>query len=110
MKRNPGLLAATVATVGLMAAGAAVGGSWDERVFPPGSHVDFDAVAAAGPSALSALVERGRELFKAKFTTVDGAGRPKATQAIIPTKRKTGVNPPFTRTSGPDFELVLRLP
>ena len=41
-------------------------------------------------------------MFKAKFTTVDGAGRPKATQAIIPTKRKTGVNPPFSRTSGPD--------
>ena len=102
MKRNPGLLAASVAAIGLIVAGAAFGGSWDERVFPPGSHVDFDAVAAAGPSGLAALVERGRELFKAKFTTVDGAGRPKATQAIIPTKRKSGVNPPFTRTSGPD--------
>ena len=55
-----------------------------------------------GPAALPALIERGRELFKAKFTTVDGAGRPKATQAIIPTKRKNGVNPPFSRTSGPD--------
>ena len=54
------------------------------------------------PPRCPALIERGRELFKAKFTTVDGAGRPKATQAIIPTKRKTGVNPPFTRTSGPD--------
>ena len=60
------------------------------------------AIAAAGPSALPALIERGRVLFKAKFTTVDGAGRPKATQAIIPTKRKNGVNPPFSRTSGPD--------
>ncbi len=66
------------------------------------SHLDFDAIAAAGPSALPALIERGRELFKAKFTTVDGAGRPKATQAIIPTKRKNGVNPPFSRMSGPD--------
>ena len=46
--------------------------------------------------------QRGRQLFKAKFTTVDGAGRPMATQAIIPTKRKNGVNPPFSRTSGPD--------
>ncbi len=79
----------------VLAGGAAFGGSWDERVFEPGSHVDFDAVAAAGPSALPALIERGRELFKAKFTTVDGAGRPKATQAIVPTKRKNGVNPPF---------------
>jgi hypothetical protein len=102
MKRNPGVLVPTVAAVALLTAGAAFGGSWDERVFAPGSHIDFDAVAAAGPSALPALVERGRQLFKAKFTTVDGAGRPKATQAIIPTKRKSGVNPPFTRTSGPD--------
>jgi hypothetical protein len=88
--------------VSVLAAGAAFSGSWDERVFAPGSHLDFDTVAAAGSSALPALIERGRELFKAKFTTVDGAGRPKATQAIIPTKRKTGVNPPFSRTSGPD--------
>jgi len=86
----------------LFAVGPAFGASWDERVFPPGSHLDFDAVAAAGPAALPALIERGRQLFKAKFTTVDGAGRPKATQAIIPTKVKNGVNPPFSRTSGPD--------
>ncbi len=102
MKRNLGALVATGAAACLLAAGAALGGSWDERVFPPGSHVDFDAAAASGPSALPALIERGRELFKAKFTTADGAGRPKATQAIIPTKRKSGVNPSFSRTSGPD--------
>jgi cytochrome c peroxidase len=81
-------------------AGSVEAGSWDERVFR--SHVDFDAVAAAGAPALSGLIERGRELFKAKFTTADGAGRPKATQAIIPTKRKFGVNPAFSRLSGPD--------
>ena len=80
--------------------GAALANSWDEKVFT--SHVDFDQVAAMGPSALPALIARGRELFKAKFTTEDGAGRPKATQAIVPTKRKFGVNPAFTRTSGPD--------
>ncbi|HTR12143.1 MAG TPA: di-heme oxidoredictase family protein [Roseiarcus sp.] len=83
-----------------LAAGAAFAASWDERVFS--SHLDFESIAAQGPSALPALIERGRQLFKAKFTTVDGAGRPKATQAIIPTKRKSGVNPPFSRTSGPD--------
>jgi hypothetical protein len=97
MKSGRGI-AATLAA--MLAAGVAVSGSWDERVFT--SHVDFDAVAAAGPSALPALIERGRELFRAKFTTVDGAGRPKATQAIVPTKRKSGVNPSFSRTSGPD--------
>src|SRR5271163_4127032 len=82
--------------------GSALAASWDERDLPPGSHLDFYQIAAAAPSGVRALSERGRELFKAKFTTVDGAGRPKATQAIIPTKRKNGVNPPFSRTSGPD--------
>ena len=48
-------------------------------------------------------------LFKAKFTTVDGAGRPKATQAIIPTKRKNGVNPPFSRQRA-GFKFLFRLP
>ncbi len=101
MKRIRGAAFASGALASLVV-GAAFAASWDERVFPPGSHLDFDQIAAAGPSALPALIERGRELFKAKFTTVDGAGRPKATQAIIPTKRKNGVNPPFSRTSGPD--------
>ena len=98
MKR---ILALSVAfcAFGLFAAGVS-GGSWDERVFT--SHLDFDALASAGSSALPALINRGRVLFKAKFTTVDGAGRPKATQAIVPTKRKSGVNPPFSRLSGPD--------
>ena len=102
MKRLLGASIGFIAASGLLTVGVASGGSWDERVFGPGSHLDFDAIASAGPSALLALIERGRELFKAKFTTVDGAGRPKATQAIIPTKRKSGVNPPFSRTSGPD--------
>ncbi len=99
MKRGLGAKAA-LGAFAILAAGAASGGSWEERVFS--SHVDFDSVAAAGPAALPALIERGRELFKAKFTTADGAGRPRATQAIIPTRRKSGVNPPFSRTSGPD--------
>jgi hypothetical protein len=95
--------AAMAAGVTLLACGAithVLGASWDEKVFS--THLDFDAAAKAGSAALPALIERGRQLFKAKFTTEDGAGRPKATQAIIPTKRKHGVNPPFTRTSGPD--------
>jgi hypothetical protein len=100
MNGRLGLCAVASAIVCVWAAGAAFGGSWDERVFT--SHLDFDAIAAAGPSALPALIERGRVLFKAKFTTEDGAGRPKATQAIVPTRRKIGVNPAFTRTSGPD--------
>ena len=85
----------------VLAGGASgLGASWDEKVFS--SHLDFDAIAKAGESAIPDLIERGRVLFKAKFTTEDGAGRPKATQAIIPTKRKSGVNAAFSRTSGPD--------
>ena len=102
MKRILGAAFAASALATFVTGGAALGGSWDERVFQPGSHLDFDTVAAAGSAALPALIVRGKELFKAKFTTADGAGRPKATQAIVPTKRKNGVNPPFSRTSGPD--------
>src|SRR3984957_145545 len=99
MKRSGASLALS-AVLAFGAAGEAKAGSWDEKVFA--SHVGFDAVARAGESAVPALIERGRQLFKAKFTTEDGAGRPKATQAIVPTKRKRGTNPAFTRTSGPD--------
>jgi hypothetical protein len=88
--------------VAYFATGEGYGGSWDEQVLRLGLHLDFDAVASAGPTALPAFIERGRQLFQAKFTTIDRAGRPKATQAIVSTKRKAGVNPPFNRTSGPD--------
>lgn len=91
------ILALILACGGALVARSA---SWDEKVFT--SHVDFDTVARAGADAIPALIERGRILFKAKFTTADGAGRPRATQAILPTKRKRGANPAFTRTSGPD--------
>ncbi len=94
--RNVGLSAAALIAL----AGAALAHSWDERVLS--SHIDFDVAAAKGAAALPDLIERGRELFKAKFTTADGAGRPKATQAIMPTRRKFGVNPAFSRLSGPD--------
>jgi cytochrome c peroxidase len=99
MKRS-GLSLALSAVLAVGAVAQVKGASWDEKVFT--SHVDFDAVAQAGESAIPALIERGRRLFKAKFTDEDGAGRPKATQAIVPTKRKRGTNPPFSRTSGPD--------
>ena len=93
-------IGAVAALALLIGARAATGASWDERVFS--SHLDFDAVAAAGAAAIPDLIARGKALFKAKFTTEDGAGRPKATQAIVPTKRKFGVNPAFARTSGPN--------
>jgi Di-haem oxidoreductase, putative peroxidase len=100
MKRRRGLSILLGVLAAFGAVGAAFGNSWDERVFA--SHLDFDAIAGEGASALPALIARGKVLFKAKFTTEDGAGRPKATQAIVPTKRRSGVNPAFSRTSGPD--------
>jgi cytochrome c peroxidase len=100
MRRRRGLWILFGVLAGFGVASAAAGNSWDERVFD--SHVDFDAIASEGASVLPALIARGKTLFKAKFTTEDGAGRPKATQAIVPTRRRSGVNPAFTRTSGPD--------
>ena len=98
--KQAGIGAALSLALFLAGAAAVQGGSWDEKTFT--SHVDFAAVTAAGEAAIPALIERGKVLFKAKFTTEDGAGRPRATQAIVPTKRKTGVNPAFSRTGGPD--------
>jgi cytochrome c peroxidase len=53
-------------------------------------------------AALQALAETGHELFDAEFTSLDGAGRPHATQAIIPTKTGSRTLGSFARTSGPD--------
>jgi cytochrome c peroxidase len=52
--------------------------------------------------ALQELIDLGGELFDARFTTLDGAGRPRATQAIIPTKSGNRTVAGFARTSGPD--------
>jgi mono/diheme cytochrome c family protein len=67
-----------------------------------GTPMTFDEALALSQTNLQSLLDRGQMLFTAKFTTLDGAGRPKATQAIVPTKRKRGENAPFQRTGGPD--------
>lgn len=51
---------------------------------------------------LSQLIKHGEALFSAHFTTLDGLGRPYATQAIVPTKRKRPVETTFQRVSGMD--------
>lgn len=67
------------------------------------NHIDFDDLAGLLSSAqLDDLIAAGRALFVARFTTADGAGRPMATQAIIPTKRKRPVDTMFRRTAGLD--------
>ena len=91
--------------VGVVAlvSGLASGASWDERVFSPEHpHLHFADIVKQGSAGIKALVARGGVLFSAKFTRADGAGRPDATQAIIPTKRMHGTNPSFSRLSGPD--------
>ncbi len=51
--------------------------------------------------ALEELTHVGEALFVAKFTTLDGAGRPEATQAILPTKPRRSLAM-SARLSGPD--------
>jgi len=51
---------------------------------------------------LADLVAAGRQLFGTKFTSADGAGRPLATQAQIPTHFKHRREQMFQRASGPD--------
>ena len=75
---------------------------WDERtpeLGKSGEHVSGKLTK----DQLDALVGIGEKLFEAKFTTLDGNGRPFATQAIVPTKRKhpTAVGE-FSRTAGMD--------
>lgn len=95
-------LVATWLMAGLGAAAQAQDAAWSERAIA--KHTDFDAAARAthDDAAAAALIARGKELFAAKFTEADGRGRPKATQGIIPTKRKRGETAGFQRTGGPD--------
>ena len=51
---------------------------------------------------LDELIEAGGKLFDARFTVNDGAGRPLATQAVIPTHFKHPREVLFQRASGPD--------
>lgn len=67
-----------------------------------GHSLGFAEAAALSKSNLQKLIDRGQDLFTAKFTVEDGGSRPKATQAIVPTKRKRGENAAFQRTGGPD--------
>jgi Di-haem oxidoreductase, putative peroxidase len=48
------------------------------------------------------LLEIGEEIFAARWTSLDGQGRPAATGAGAPTKRNPLNNIPFIRTSAPD--------
>ncbi len=74
---------------------------WEERTIQ--AHVDQKNLRGElPPLVLEELRRRGEQLFTAKFTPSDGAGRPAATQAAIPTKRDIPADQLFHRGGGPD--------
>ncbi|WP_163265705.1 di-heme oxidoredictase family protein [Chelativorans alearense] len=94
--RVPALAAAV-----LIAAASAAAEPWHEGVIS--RHVDQDALSGTlDKAALEALRKRGEELFVGHFTPADGVGRPFATQAIVPTKRKRPPENAFFRSAGLD--------
>ena len=48
------------------------------------------------------IIAHGKMLFNAKFTALDGAGRPAATSSEIPVKKDPGISLAMFRTAGPD--------
>lgn len=79
----------------------AAGEPWTESAIS--AHVqqgNLTGVLSAGQ--FQSLIDQGEALFSAKFTTGDGVGRPMATQAIVPTKRKRPTPQSFQRLAGPD--------
>ncbi|MEX0347252.1 MAG: di-heme oxidoredictase family protein [Rhizobiaceae bacterium] len=97
-----GVIAVHLISMGLAFAGdAAVSKPWIERAVP--FHLDRSAYT--GDLALDALLklrEHGERLFVSQFTDLDGVGRPMATQAIIPTKRRRPGRSRFQRLAGLD--------
>ncbi len=74
---------------------------WSEHAIPT-LPSELNTQGRLDSAALQRLIEHGELLFDARFTTLDGAGRPMATQAIIPTKRKRAPRTEFSRTAGLD--------
>ncbi|WP_244293912.1 di-heme oxidoredictase family protein [Pannonibacter carbonis] len=92
----------------LMSSGPVAAQSWSER------HLDrplsFDELredlkteaARQDTKRLEELIAEGQRLFEARFIRAEGAGRPMATQAIVPTRRKRPAETTFNRLPGPD--------
>lgn len=73
---------------------------WAEKAVP--ALPDLVTSGTLNKVELDTLIDYGETLFGARFTTLDGAGRKMATQAIIPTKRKRAPRQEFSRTAGLD--------
>ena len=84
-KRRVTLVLAALAAIGSPPLSATAGEpAWSEKAIKE----RIDPASLVGMIAglqLENLAEEGRDLFEARFTTLDGAGRPNATQAIVPT-------------------------
>ncbi len=91
-----GLCILLAAGPGTVAAEPLIG---DERAV--GQHLSHDEIAS-GAVDLAEAIDAGQRLFTARFTRLDGAGRPAATAAEVPTRRPVGAAPDMLRTSGPD--------
>lgn len=74
---------------------------WAERTQALGATGEMPTGRLSKPD-LERLMATGEALFAARFTTEDGVGRPEATQAIDPTRRKHARQQAFMRTAGPD--------
>ncbi len=74
---------------------------WDERAIgAPLVRTEYSGVLTA--EKLGELQQRGKALFAARFTRLDGTGRTMATQAIVPTKRARPARALFQRMAGLD--------
>jgi hypothetical protein len=87
----------------LMLPGAArAANPWDERSQALGQAGET-VTGELDKGALDKLRDLGETLFTTRFTSLDGLGRPLATQAIVPTLRKhPSAAGEFSRTSGMD--------
>jgi len=75
--------------------------AWADDVFV--EHTDISLFSGTlGKVQMDKLIAVGQSLFTAAFTINDGVGRPMATQAIIPTKRRRPPKNEFSRTAGLD--------
>ncbi len=90
---------------GLLALGVVTTAAQEETVSDPSGAIGQIAKLPEGVLTrpeLKKLINAGEKLFKTKFTIDDGAGRPGATQAIIPTKARHRSDNAFKRLPGPD--------
>lgn len=99
---------AALMALGLGWTAPALAGSWSEtHLDRPLAYEDLRAALKAEAETgkdtrLQELIIEGQRLFEARFTRDEGAGRPMATQAIVPTRRKRPAELAFNRLPGPD--------